>query len=112
MAGSPRMAAFHRQCVYAVVTRTRLVASMPACCLPHVSARPRGLGLPVRVQNLLLPVMARLSERAVVRREIGPRQAARPVGAGLGVAGQRVAVTTVPPVPASPRGRMPTDRHS
>ena len=85
---------------------------MPACCLPHVSARPRGLGLPVRAQNLLLPVMARLSERAVVRREIGPRQAARPVRAGLGVAGQRVAVSPVPPEPVSPRGRMPTDRHS
>ena len=50
---------------------------MPDCCLPHASARPRGQGLAVRAQSLLLPVMARLSERAGVRSEIGPRQAAR-----------------------------------
>ncbi|MDR2324027.1 MAG: hypothetical protein LBE51_01295 [Acidovorax sp.] len=39
---------------------------------------PCGQGLAVRVQALLLPAMARLSERAVGRSEIGPRQAARP----------------------------------
>jgi hypothetical protein len=78
---------------------------------PHVSARPRGLGLPVRAQSPLLPVMARLSERAVVRREIAPpgRTACRrwPGCRRPACGGDHCA-----PVPASPRGRMPTDRHS